>query len=178
MRRHRLNQDYEDEQLMLSLSDLFAGMIGVTMIFVLFFFGQAIPKRFLARQATFSDIMAKHVTRIDYPSGDFAEAIYVNKGSIRVVGLRDLEISAGEINISRELRDYLSDLYLNRGGRVLTVLSSDSLETGVKLHDLRYELGRQDERFLHAVYLYIHPNLDFVIDEETKAKYRQEFAMP
>ena len=79
---------------------------------------------------------------------------------------------------NQELRNYLSDLYLNRNGKALLVVTSAGFKSTSVFSDLRYEMGRQDKRFLYAVYLYIHPNLDFVIDEATKEEYRQELVPP
>jgi hypothetical protein len=176
-RRRRDRQFQEDEQFHIAFSDLFAGMIGVTMIFVIFFFSTAPLTQFLVKKTIpFSNVLSRYITRVKYLGG-FAETIYCNVDHILVPGLNRKRIEYDNIMTDNELKQYLRKLYLEEKGKVLLMTNSASYSTEDSVKDLLYEMGREDERFLHFKRLFIHKNLDFILDEDLKREYRKKLGI-
>lgn len=179
----RSRPDQQDEQLHLALGDLFASMVGVIMLFVLYLLILT-PGRTLIQKSKkpFNEWVAGEIVIVESLAGGYAEAVYVNPDHLLVPQLGNKEIPVDEIMTDKELEEYLRRLYIgpnghDGGGQALMMLSSGSYQTQKKLEDLLYRLGREDERFLYYQMLFIHDNLDFILDEELKQQYRQEWGL-
>ena len=164
----------EVDQFYLAFSDLFAGMIGVVMIIMVFFFTSLDSPRWILGATRLTDVMVENVTTVVYSNGDFNEAIYTNDDHIIVTGMSGKRIPSMRIRADLEFREYLSDLYLRRGGRVLIVIGNSTYLVDEELRSLFLELAETNRKFLYADVIFMHDNFDYVLDEDLKEELRRK----
>ena len=176
MQLDREQRNSQHEQFHLSFSDLFAGMVGVIMLFVLYFFTTVAVTRSLTSSQTFSQVMANQVHVLKHWNGDLSEAIYCNPDGIIVPGLDGRFIPTDSIAEDAEFNDYLRAVY-GRDRKVAFLVSSGGYGAEGAVYNILYELSRSDIRFSEFFQLWIHENLDFVITDQKKAEIKREWGL-
>jgi len=162
-----------DEQFHVSFSDLFAGMIGVIMIFIVYFYSSVAMSNKLNVKPTFEEAMESNITRIQNGiDGDY-ELIYSFENHIYIATLKQ-NIPLREIENSIVLQNYLKRLYAN-GDKLLSVIGSGNHLSVKKLYRVLYRLSKKNERMIDFAEMYRHKNCEFILNKKKKEECLNEW---
>ena len=156
-----------DEQFHVSFSDLFAGMIGVIMIFIVYFYSSVAMSNKLNVKPTFEEAMESNITRIQNGTDGYYESIYSYEDHIYIATLKQ-NIPLREIENSIVLQNYLKRLYANGKGKMLSVIGSGNHLSVKKLYRVLYRLSKKNERMIHFAEMYQHKNCEFILNKKKK----------
>jgi len=171
MRYKKLREKYTkdknmDEQFHISFSDLFAGMIGVIMIFIVYFYTSVAISNKLNVKPTFEEAMQSNITRIQNGTDGYYESIYCYENHITITKFKR-DIPLNEIEDSIWLQNYLKRLYTDKG-EVLAFIGSGNHLSYVKFNRLLYKLSKKNKRMIHKGAIYWHENCEFVLNKKEK----------
>lgn len=174
--RERYTRDKNmDEQFHISFSDLFAGMIGVIMIFIVYFYSSVAMSNKLNVKPTFEEAMESNITRIQNGSDSYYESIYFYEDHITIAKFKK-EISLKEIENSIWLQNYLKGLYADKG-KVLAVIGSGNHLSYIKFNSVIYRLSKQDKRMISKGAMYQHENCEFILNKKEKEDCLKEWGV-
>jgi hypothetical protein len=165
--RKRYQQHQQDEQFHISFSDLFAGMIGVIMIFIVYFYSSVAMSNKLNVKPTFEEAMESNITRIQNGADSYYESIYFYEDHITIAKFKK-EIPLNEIENSIWLQSYLKSLYADGKGQLLSVIGSGNHLSIKKFTRVLYRLSKKNERMIHSAEMYQHKNCEFVLNKKEK----------
>lgn len=177
MRHRRPEQQHnQHDQFHLAFSDLFAGMVGVTMLFVLYFFTSLAVTRFLTANQTFTEVVSERMQTFKHAFGNMSESILCEPGGIRVPKLGGHLIPTEQIAGDPELLEYIKAVY-QADRRAAFLIYSGGYGAYDAVEQLLYGLARVDTRYMHFDLMLIHENLDFVISDERRDEIRREWGL-
>ncbi|HIP11465.1 MAG TPA: hypothetical protein EYG73_01975 [Arcobacter sp.] len=165
--RERYTRDKNmDEQFHISFSDLFAGMIGVIMIFIVYFYSSVAMSNKLNVKPTFEEAMESNITRIQNGADSYYESIYFYEDYISIAKFKK-KIPLNEIEDSIWLQNYLKGLYADKG-EVLAVIGSGNHLSYTKFNGVLYKLSKKNKRMLSKGAMYRHENCEFILNKKEK----------
>ena len=172
MRYKKLREKYTkeknmDEQFHISFSDLFAGMIGVIMIFIVYFYTSVAISNKLNVKPTFEEAMQSNITRIQNGTDGYYESIYCYENHITITEFKR-DIPLNEIEDSIWLQNYLKGLYADGKGKMLSVIGSGNHLSVKKLYRVLYRLSKKNKRMMYGAEMYRHENCEFILNKKEK----------
>ena len=176
--RHR---DQEDS-FHVAFSDLFAGLGGVFLLLTLAFVLSITALTARKPESQITTQLAKHITRMQFGNGH-ATAVYCQPDGILVPELSSQPIPLASIPTDQRLIAYLRNLYLNETpngetGRVLLMVQDDGFRAKNAVDTVLRELCRENEKFAHTYQVWVHENLDFVINETIRKRLAENLKTP
>lgn len=166
--RERYTKDKSvDEQFHISFSDLFAGMIGVIMIFIVYFYSSVALSNKLNIKPTFEEAMERNITRIQNGADGYYQSIYSYEDHITIAELKK-DIPLAEIENSIVLQNYLKGLYADGKGQMLSVVGGGNHLSVKKLYRVLYRLSKKNERMIYFAEMYGHKNCEFILNKTKK----------
>jgi len=164
-RDKRIKNLKRDNSPFISMGDLFASMVGIMMLVLLFLMTNKEVLSAVTWGRVYKTLEKGYLAKMEY-KGVLTESIICDFDSLTIASL-DYKIPLKSIATDNKLREFLNKIYTN-GGRITQVIHSggnDSLRMlGVVMRELKY----------YKVFeLRTHENLDYVKDKKVREQIRK-----